>query len=144
MGKAVALFLVIACPASAQEVGECESFRVNARNVDWTDPTRTYAGGTVRFVSLDVGEPACCGAYLMVTLPSPEDPGDICYLIGNVEGSGYLRLSLSDARASYDPRTGLTVRVPAAAYAPYRESPMLIEVTVNQQTGVVTARNEGF
>ena len=139
--RALSLVLAVAStPAAAQEVLSCEGFVASARNVVWSDPTRTFADGAVRFVHLDTGgEPACCSSHLMVTYPSPEDPGDLCALISAKGTLGWQSLSLARADASYDPATGLTVRIPAREYGEVHPTPMSVVVTVDRQTGVILA-----
>ena len=130
----------VSLPAAAQEMRPCEGYEVNARNVVWSDPSRTFANGAIRLIHLDTGgEPACCSSHLMVTYPSPEEPYDLCALISAREGLGWQWLSLSRADASYDPATGLTVRVPASEYGEVHATPLSVAVTINQQTGEIRA-----
>ena len=141
MSRPLALALcLMAAPAAAQDVLPCDGFVASARNVLWSDPTRTFADGAVRFVHLDTGgEPVCCSSHLMVTYPSPEDPGDLCVLISAKGTQGWQSLSLARAKASYEPATGLTVRVPASEHGEVHPTPLSVVVTINRQTGVIRA-----
>ncbi|MBM2577199.1 hypothetical protein JQC91_12900 [Jannaschia sp. Os4] len=128
-----------AIPAAAQEVTDCDGFRGSARNVDWTYPTRTYANGDVRLVALDVGEPALAARHLMVLLPDPEMGFQTCALVSRFRGSGWAGMALRDATAAYDPATGLVIRVPVTTGEDGTFRGETLTVTVNQQSGVVTA-----
>jgi len=105
----------------------------------YEDATRTYAQGSIAFLLLDTGEPACCSDHLMVLYPDPEEPFRICQLISLRDGLGYYEIRLGDAQATYDPLEGLSVRIPAFEYGEVEAMPRSLDVTVNQQTGVLTA-----
>ncbi|UWQ17392.1 hypothetical protein [Jannaschia sp. M317] len=122
-------------PAQAQQVHECDTWQANARNIDWTDPTRTFANGAIRLVALDTEEPAAAAYHILVTFPDPEMRFLDCRLISAGEGLGYGGLFLSRANASYDPARGLTVTVPAVDGL---GDARVITFTVNRATGTVT------
>ena len=143
---ALLAFFVMSGMASAQTQGgivvdTCDSFVGNARNVDWFDPTRSFANGEIRFITLDVGEPAAAAFHLMVLFPAVDHPfGDCRIISAGPGGLGFERVSLRRADATYDPARGLTVRVPASEASPVHPTPLSIDVTVNQATGTMTAR----
>ncbi|MGB3555736.1 MAG: hypothetical protein WBA25_13975 [Jannaschia sp.] len=126
--------------ATAQQVRDCDTWEVSARNVDWSDPTRTFANGAIRLVALDTEEPAAASFHVMVTFPHPDDPFLDCRLISNTDGSGFSGISLSRATADYDPARGLTVRVPAREAAAVHDTPLSLDITVDQAAGAVGVR----
>ncbi len=137
---ATAAALTAALPAQAAETRACEGFETSAQFVTWDDPTRTWANGDVRFVSLDTyGEPTCCSAHLMVIHPLPDEPFPACTMVSADGGAGWAGLSLAGARATYDPAAGLTVTVPVGIYNGAGSDPGTVTVTVNMAAGTVTA-----
>ena len=133
--------LAVAAPAVAVTQRGCDTFEANARNLVFPPElsTRSHANGAVRLLWLDTGgEPACCSSHLMVTLPSPEDPGDLCVLISG--DPGWTHIDLAQARAAYDPATGLTLRMAVGAFDGNRTVAETLSVTIDQQSGTVTAR----
>ena len=129
-------------PASAQVVGECEGFVANARNVDWTQPSRTYGNGDIRLVVLDTEEPAAAAFHLMVLFPDREVGFQDCRIASlAAQGGGYAGIDLGAAIATYDPATGLTVELPVVVLDGDGEpAPETLTVTINRATGEVTAR----
>ncbi|SHJ47889.1 hypothetical protein SAMN04488012_11031 [Palleronia salina] len=139
---ALGLALSPATPGVAQGLRDCDTFEANARNLVFPVDanTRSFANGAVRFITLDTGgEPACCSAHLMVLLPDPEEPFDICRLISHRDSLGFTGLSLDRADAGYDPARGLRVAIPGVVQDGSGPRPLTLGVGVNQQTGVVTA-----
>lgn len=53
------------------------------------DGIRLYANGNVRFIWLDTEEPACCSSHLMVAMPDPDMPGQICTVFSMPGGEGF-------------------------------------------------------
>ena len=141
--RALALLALLASPAAAQVVTDCDRHEANARNLarPYSDATREFANGAITFMDLQQDEPACCGAHLLVLLPDPEI-GDhrICAFVTTSDGRGWSDLDLTEAVARYDASTGLAVRVPATDLT--RSTPLWLRVTVDQQSGVVAARGE--
>ena len=143
MIRSVALASVFALAgqgALADVTRDCGTFEANARNLVLPPEIgiRTFAEGAIRMFYLDTGgEPACCSSHLMVVLPSPEDPGDICTLISNERNFGYGGLDLAGAVASYDAATGLSVDVPVRVFDGADFVDETLTVTINQQSGVV-------
>ena len=134
--RLVLLAMLVAPPAAAQVQSECGGWQTDARNVDWRDPTRTFAEGTIRLVALETGEPACCGSHLMVTWPDPDEPFPSCAVISDGEGgTGFYSLDISAADASYDAARGLSVRLPVTRFDGYGETSGEVRFTVNQATG---------
>ncbi len=121
--------------AAAQVVGDCDGWVASARNVDWTEPTRTFAEGAVRLVQLDTEEPAAAAFHVMVTYPDPEEMFLDCRLISAGEGVGFPSLSVEKAFATYDPARGLTLEVPGLTID---GDALLVTFTVNRATGEVT------
>ncbi|SFI84145.1 hypothetical protein [Jannaschia pohangensis] len=134
------LFLVAgltlgAGPAMAQTVGDCDGWQANARNVDWSDPTRTFANGAIRLVGLDTEEPAAAAFHIMVLYPDPEEQFLECRLVSLGADVGFGGISLARAEAAYDPARGLTVSVPGTS--PEGEA-LVIAFTINRATGQVS------
>ena len=140
MIRLIAVLALAASPAAAQTVRDCDTWEAGARNVVWEDPSRTFANGAIRLVSLDTEEPACCYAHLLVLYPDPEMGYQTCALVSGPNDLGLAGLSLKEATARYDAATGLTVSVPIGRYDGERSVPDLLEVTIDQQTGTVSAR----
>ncbi|MFZ5964113.1 hypothetical protein ACOXXX_14270 [Thalassococcus sp. BH17M4-6] len=136
-----ALAVLLATQAPAAIVRDCNRFEARADNLMMppAESIRTFANGDIRLMWLDTTEPACCSSHLMVTLPSPEDPGLICALVSRDDALGFGGLDLPGAVASYDPARGLQVKVPANLWTGDAIAPLDLTVTINQQTGVVRA-----
>ena len=126
-----------ATPVWAGQQRSCDSADANAGNIDWSEPTRTYANGNIRFIKLDIEEPACCAIFLMILYPAGDDPFLSCTLVGRSDGFGWADLSLSEAGSSYDPAKGLTVTVPIRVFdgEDFRDETLM--VTINQSYGSV-------
>ena len=122
----------------AQIVGPCDDAIADIRNVDWSQPSRTFANGAVRVVQLDTAEPAAAAVHLAVLLPHPDEPFQACRVVSAAPGTGFLALSLDRASATYDPARGLTLMVPGLSYDGESGMPLLLPVTVNQSTGEVS------
>ena len=135
MIRALPILLALAAPATAQVVTECEGFAANARNVDWSDPTRTFADGAIRLTALDTAEPAAAAFHIMVTYAVTDEPFADCRLVSAGEGQGFGAISLSRAIAAYDAARGLTVTVPGLTG---EGDALVIGFTVNRATGEVT------
>ena len=137
--------LATATGAQAAAVRDCDTFEANARNLvlPVEEGVRTFANGNVRLLHLDTGgEPACCSAHLMVLLPDPELPGQICVLISADDRSGFYAIDLPGTKAAYDPATGLSLDVPVALHDGTASTPRRLRLRINQQTGVVDATQE--
>ncbi|MEM9798483.1 MAG: hypothetical protein AAF919_18475 [Pseudomonadota bacterium] len=130
---------ILALPVAAQDVGDCDAWPANARNVAWADDlsatTRTFANGDVRVTLLDTGEPAAAAFHLMVTYGRQQEGYQECRLISLSPGFGFPSLALDKAFASYDPSRGLTLEVPGLTA---EGDALLITFTVNRATGEVT------
>lgn len=122
-------------------VGDCQGWQANAANVDWSQPSPTFAEGAVRLVALDTEEPAAAAFHVMVLMPGDAEFGQLCYLVSNdLEGSGFAALDLARAVTSYSPATGLSVTMPVgviAANGDVENIPMLL--IIDQSAPSVTA-----
>ena len=134
-----ALAVLLVAPAAAQTVGDCDDWRANARNIFWSDPTRTFGNGAIRLVALDTVEPALGAFHVMVTFPDAEEMFLDCRLVSGEGNMGFAGLSLSRASAAYDPATGLSVDIPVGVSDGGRHGTANLRVTVNRATGAVTA-----
>jgi len=118
--RIAAVIMTHACispePAAAQSLSSCNDLRSHVLAI--AEPreanTRTYAGGTVRMVIMDVGEPVVGSFRLMIlTPPTDANPdGRQCQVLSLDESLGFAGLWFDGATDSTDP-TGLTVRIPA-------------------------------
>ena len=140
MIRLIAALALLAAPAAAQQVRDCDTWEAGARNVVWDDPPRTFANGAIRLVALDTEEPACCSYHLLVLFPDPEIGYQSCALVSGPSGSiGLGGISLRDAAARYDAAVGLTVTIPTGRYDGEKTVPDTLTVTIDQALGVVTA-----
>ena len=87
---------LIALPATAQEVRDCETWEANARNLMMPPEVavRSFANGEVRAIGLDTSEPACCSAHLMVDYFVATEPFPLCALISGPNGGGFSGLRI--------------------------------------------------
>ena len=127
--------------AGAVTVTSCDVNVANARNLTrpYEDATRTFGEGAIGFLSLTVEEPACCGAALMVVYPDPETGFSLCAIVTTDDGMGWSTTDLPAATARYDATRGLTVAVPTRRFDGVDFADWTVTVTVNRQTGEVTA-----
>ena len=140
------LSALFAMPALAESVEECD-WRAGAAAIaePWEDNSQVFANGAVRIALSDVLEPAAGGFHLIVLSPPYTEIGDRqCRVVTTDDGVGYPGLKVGEAKATYDPATGLTFRIPAARYdmnvgAVYDR---VLVVTLNQATGAIAARLE--
>ena len=142
------LFLLFAEPLPAQAIIDCTSWQASARNIPepWEQHTRTFANGDIRVALLDTIEPAAGAFYLMVITPPYDELGSkTCWIVADQDGGiGFAGLEFQQIGASYDPASGLTLRMPASLYAPSTGGfdPAILAVTINQATGDVIPRFE--
>lgn len=134
--------MALSLPVAAQSVRDCDGFEANARNLVFPldRSTASYANGDIRLIMLDTAEPACCSFHLMVLYPDPEIGHGLCALVSDRGQSGFGGIDLTGRTASYDPATGLSVRMPVRRYDGMAFRETAVTVTVNQQTGRVTAQ----
>ena len=145
---ALALSLILAAPATAQAVIDCDGWQSSARNIPepWEANIRTFANGNIRVALLDTIEPAAGAFYLMIIAPPYDELGSRnCGVIA--DGDGVIvfdGLFFDQLGASYDPATGLTLRVPVSLFAPATGGfdPAILAVTINQATGTISPRFE--
>ena len=100
---------------------------------------RLYANGAVRLFWLDTGEPACCSSHLMVALPDPDQPGQICRVLSMPGGAGFRGLDLAGAKAKYDPGFGLLVGVAVNVWDGDGPGRAYLMVLINQASGTIAA-----
>lgn len=137
-----------AMPAAAQSVLDCSGWQASARNIPepLENHTRTFANGNIRATLLDTIEPAAGAFYLMVIAPPYDELGSRnCAIIGSTDGSmGFGGLFFDNISASYDPASGLTLRLPAQVFAPATGGfdPAILAVTINQSVGTIVPRFE--
>lgn len=129
--------------ASAQAVRDCNTFEANARNLMGPPEiaVQSFANGDVRVLGLDVGEPACCSAHLMVTYFTDLEPFPICALISAGPQQGFSGLIMQQLSAGYDPSIGLILTLPAGRYNGSSSVMSPLQVVINRATATVTARH---
>ncbi|MBB5753533.1 hypothetical protein [Prosthecomicrobium pneumaticum] len=107
----LALFLVAAAPALAEDFVPCDDLHVGLTNVaaPVADNAVTVYDGLVTLYNIDMLEPACCSAGIAIVLPDPDDPlgGAQCRAI-----VGFTTVDVAAARRDYDPARGLRLDVP--------------------------------
>lgn len=152
LGKALARALpalaagVVALPAAGQSVGDCD-WRATAAAIPepWEAHTRTFANGEVRLALLDTIEPGAGAFHLLVLSPPRDALGARQCRVVSLDGTvGFAGLDFQGLEADYDPATGLTFQLPGTVYSPGADGTesVMLEVTVNQATGAVTARTK--
>lgn len=137
-GLALAATLA-AGPAPGQQTVGCDDWRASARNLAWPydTATRSFANGAINLIALDAGEPACCGAFLIILYPEPDAPVQACTVLTGDTARGWLRTHLDRAEALYDPARGLSVAVPIEIYNGTDGDPAILNLVVNQAEGTV-------
>lgn len=144
MIRLTALALCLATPAVAQEIGTCDDYRSSVAMLaePWEENTRVFADGEVRLAVIDTIEPAA-GAFHLVILSPPYDElgAGHCALVSSDTGSGFAGLTLAGTQSAYDPATGLSFTIPATRWIPDSDTYVdaVLHVTLNQQTGAITA-----
>lgn len=140
---AACLAVLTPLPLAAQTVLECQNhFAASVHGVaePLEENTATYANGAIRFLRMDLGEPACCSQFIAVLHPAGTQPPDDyrkCSLVA-VDGSlGFSEIDFFSRQASYDPASGLTLRFPTMVDLDGTAVPYMLVVSVNQATGVV-------
>lgn len=129
--------------ASAQAIRDCNTFEANARNLMGPPEVavQSFANGDVRVLGLDVGEPACCSAHLMVTYFTQTEPFPICALISADQQLGFSGLLMAQLSATYDPAQGLILTLPAGRYDGAVSVMSPLQVVINRATETVVARH---
>lgn len=146
--KLIFALALMATPAAAQSVIEdCSGWQASARNIPepWEAHIRSFANGAIRVALMDTIEPAAGAFYLMVITPPFDEMGNpVCALIGADQQMGLAGLDFGQMQASYDPASGLTLRLPATRFAPSTGGfdPAILAVTINQATGQIFPRFE--
>jgi len=138
-----AALLLAPLASAAQSVAPCgDGPRIDTIAEPWEANTATYAGGEVRITLIDTAEPAAAAVHLAVIAPPRDELGlRRCRLVSLSPGSGFYDLDFAARQASYDPARGLVLTLPAQLYVPETGEgrPASLTVTVNQQSGEVTA-----
>ena len=153
MIRPLVLSILLATPAAAQSVGDCDANTVSARNLQepWQDTTSSYANGDVRMAVIDTIEPAAAAVHLMILSPPRNEIGDRqCKLVSLSQADsgapfGFFDIDFAARSAEYDAERGLTLRIPIEAYVPETGSgdPAELTVRINQSTGEITAEIAG-
>lgn len=132
----------VTAPVMAQTANDCSGWWASARNIPepFEQHTRTYANGKIRVILLDTIEPALGAFHLMVIAPPYDELGSPnCAVISEREGSGFAGMYFAQIGASYDPASGLTLRLPIERFAPNTggTDPAILAVTINQALGTI-------
>lgn len=140
---AAAICAALPGAALGQTLRDCDTFEANARNL-MAPPeiaVQTFANGDIRVFGLDVGEPACCSAHLMVTYVVASEPYPLCILISADANLGFSGLAMAQLGAGYDPAQGLILTVPAGRYTGSASVMSPLQVVINRATETVVARH---
>lgn len=147
MIRALAALAVLAAPAAAQDVVECD-WQASAWNLaePWEDNSRTFSNGAVRIAKLDVGEPAFGGFFLLVLSPPYGELGERqCRVLTFPETSGFAGIDFDRLEAAYDPSVGLMFTVPVRVFAmtdTVEPVGAMLKFSLNQATGAISPRLE--
>jgi hypothetical protein len=141
LGVTVAM---MAAPSGAQSVVPCAGLiTIEMISEPWEQYSRAYADGAIRLFEAYVSPSMAAGAVIGVLHPVPGDPYSqrVCTAVqyANPDPSFFSEVLIAEATATYDPVTGLTIRVPVR-FPDSRQPIDAIWITVNQATGKVTAR----
>lgn len=133
-----------ALPAVSAQLGDCDSYAANARNLIFpvASSTRSFAEGAIRVIALDNAEPVCCSVFLMVIHPDPDEPFEACTLVSDGVNIGFGAIDVPTIEARYLPGTGLRLRVPAMAFVDGTYVPKPFVLDVNQARGTVVVAGE--
>ena len=147
MKPALALALLLAAPAAAQELSDCGDWRTHARNLaePWEENTRTFSQGKVRLALIDTVEPAAAPYHLMILSPPYDELGTRqCRVLSREGRSGWAGMMFDRLEAGYDPATGLTFTLPAMIYLPEKDfvNSTVLTITLNQATGAIGVTQE--
>ena len=113
MKALIAALALLATPATAQEVVECD-WRATAAALaePWEDNSATFANGAVRIALLDTIDPAAGALHLLVLSPPFNELGDRqCRVVSHGQGVGFAGLYFSEAEFNFEPLGGDAVRV---------------------------------
>ena len=108
--------------------------------------TRTYANGEIRVIVLDTVDPALGAFHLMVIAPPYDEMGNRnCAVISEAEYTGFAGMYFGQIGASYDPASGLTIRLPIERFAPNTggTDPAILAITINQAVGSIIPMKTG-
>lgn len=144
MKALIAALALLATPAAAQEVVDCE-WQAQAANIaePWEANTATFANGNVRLAKLDVGEPAFGGFFLLILSPPYGELGERqCRVLTFPETGGFAGIDFERLEAAYDPSVGLMFTVPINLYVgdAVSATPALLRFSLNQATGAISPR----
>lgn len=147
MIRILGLFLCLAGPALAQEIGDCDDYRSSVALLaePWEDNTRVFANGEVRLALIDTFEPAAAAFHLIILSPPYDELGfGQCARVSFEGGMGFAGLNVAATEAEYDATTGLTFTIPATRWLPETDSYVdaVLHVTLNQATGAIVAKLE--
>ena len=152
MKYALLFAALLASPAFAQSqdefstagVIECdETSSAEFIGEPWEKNTVTFADGAIRVAVLDYIEPAAAGYKLLVLSPPYDEVGfRKCRVIEHSEHYGFGLIQLEGHKASYDPKTGLTLTIPIGNYDVDTGGNKMSEmaVRINQSTGEITVK----
>ena len=140
--RVLAAALLLASPAVAQEVRECD-WQSDAQNLmePWEENTRTFANGAIRVAAIDTVEPALGWAYLLILSPPYDELGlRQCRIVAFNDYMGFAGIDFSTLHAVYDQGEGLrlTLDVQWSPDGNTLETESL-SMIINQQTGAIGA-----
>ncbi len=144
-GLVAAAALAWSGTAAAQEpfraLARCERIELGLESVavgSDLSGVRTFHEGRVTLFVIDRVEPACCAFGVAIVMPaetSADEPESMsCWVKW-----GYAGVDLRRAQATYDPRRGLTLTIPARDYDPEtgataRGAPIRLRLDVGRGT----------
>ena len=133
--------LIISGPSGAVEIQDCSVVDFDTANIaePFEENLRPYANGNVQLMVVDTNESVVGAFHLLVFSPPYDEFGKGgCKGISYGAGVGFDAVSLKEAGAQYDPKTGLSLELPVAVRA-VGMNEGLLSLTLNQATGQIKA-----
>jgi hypothetical protein len=125
-------------------VKPCQQSESAPTSTEFVNTFRTFSQGAVRVFEMDTyGEPACCSSHLIVYFPAKTEPmmARCFHIASNEDGLGFSAVDLAKAKSSYNPKDGLTLRMPFTFYVDgIKDIQRSAEVVINRDKETVIVR----
>ena len=132
-------------PVAAQTLSDCDDWRSSAFSIaePWEANTKLYAADSVRLAITDVGEPVMGSYRLLILSTTVEEPIErLCTVMSLDDDLGFAGLSFAGATDIIDPKTGLTISIPAKRWLAETDTyqDAVLTVTLDATTGAVLGK----